>query len=722
MGHDYDLSRLEKIKIRGFQYYIMPRYKQHYLTNEYEPFSTAIIKNNLEKNSNFVDIGAHYGYFSLVASEKAKKVYALEPVPENNKILNKNIQLNRLKNVEVHQLAASDKSGEAEFNIPWASDSAGFYEHPNAASIRKIAVKTLRLDEMFANKKIDFIKIDTEGHEIAVLDGLEKTIKNNKPKLLIEFNPRCLMSAGHSPEDLLTCINKLGYETFVVNEDSFRLDRITGKNKSWKNILGEEGYSNILCIPSRKQNYFLFISHSPYRGGAEMGMVEQILALRKINVNSHVVLPGPGGLQKILRDRGISHSIIDSYTFWSKPQGRDMELKLNYQNRMNAKAAVKILEIARVINPTAIVNNTIAIPWGFYAAKILNLKLVWMIHEFGDIDHGINFGYPIRLIRDFIVAKSDVVITCSDAVKKSLVSSKDSKKKVFRIYYPLSEEEIKNLSKEKIIDKYSQKMPVISIIGMISPGKGQEQAIRAIYDLKKQGKKYQLLIVGRISDRSYYKKIKKMINDLNLQNDINIINFLENPYLIIAQSEALLVCSRNEAFGRVTAEAMIIGTPVIATNSGGSIEMIQDRKTGFLFKHGNSNELSSKILELEASNKAKIIKNAKIKISKLIDSEKNLEELNDAVLFLERKNFSNLKNQTFSKILLEELMDALKSFIDYESEALILKDEIKLKDQHIRNLDSMIVTQKETAKEFTPNKPLDILKKYVKKYLRQGRP
>jgi len=163
MKDDYDLSEKIKIKFKGMSYYVMPRYTHHYLDNDYEKFSLQILKNNLSPGSLFVDIGAHYGAYSLYAAQSAdSKVLAIEPVAENFELLNLNVKTNDLGGlITTHNYAASDQNGEAEFNIPWASDSAGFYEHPNAETIRTQKVQMRKIDDVIGQQPVDIIKIDT---------------------------------------------------------------------------------------------------------------------------------------------------------------------------------------------------------------------------------------------------------------------------------------------------------------------------------------------------------------------------------------------------------------------------------------------------------------------------------------------------------------------------------------------------------------------------------
>ena len=252
--NEYSLDKVDKVPVGSFQMFITPRYYEHYVRQQYERYSSEIVKNYLKPNSTFVDVGAHYGYYSLLAHHSCKniKILAVEPVSENFEILKKNIALNRIEKSEVYNFAASNVTGFKEFNITEASDSAGFYEHPNVRTKKVIRIKTVRLDDMLENRKIDFVKIDVEGHEIPVLSGLSKTIANNKNiLLLVEINPKLLEKAGFNFRDLLMKIECLGFEGYLIDEKRKRCYRLSDNKYSLNRLMDMESYANILCIKNK---------------------------------------------------------------------------------------------------------------------------------------------------------------------------------------------------------------------------------------------------------------------------------------------------------------------------------------------------------------------------------------------------------------------------------------------------------------------------------------
>lgn len=131
----------------------------------------------------FVDVGANVGNHSLYAAMflGAQRVIAFEPVPSTAMVLEVNVAVNRLGRViETHQLGLASADGTARFTTPVGNLGATRL-HPGGGDIR-----LARGDDLLAGEGVDFIKIDVEGMEIDVLEGLRETIARERPTLLVE--------------------------------------------------------------------------------------------------------------------------------------------------------------------------------------------------------------------------------------------------------------------------------------------------------------------------------------------------------------------------------------------------------------------------------------------------------------------------------------------------------------------------------------------------------
>jgi glycosyltransferase involved in cell wall biosynthesis len=137
----------------------------------------------------------------------------------------------------------------------------------------------------------------------------------------------------------------------------------------------------------------------------------------------------------------------------------------------------------------------------------------------------------------------------------------------------------------------------ILIAGTLIPGKGHKDALLAVCLLIKKGWNIKLSIVGT-GEKSYLVYLKSLATELSISNNIIFHGFTQDIDVFYQKAAVTIVCSQNEAFGRVAVESLAWGTPVVATNSGGVREIIKNNITGFLYEPGDYNLLAEKIEEL----------------------------------------------------------------------------------------------------------------------------
>lgn len=154
----------------------------------------------IKKDTVVVDVGAHIGTFTLSASKKVEiggKVIAVEAETNNFNQLNKNLELNEIKNVIPINVALSDFNGEKDFFITKGSGCHSFLSTSGQEIVDKIKIKVKSLDTLmreFNIEKIDLLKIDAEGAELEILKGAKETlIRNPQMKMVI--------AAYHSAEE-----------------------------------------------------------------------------------------------------------------------------------------------------------------------------------------------------------------------------------------------------------------------------------------------------------------------------------------------------------------------------------------------------------------------------------------------------------------------------------------------------------------------------------------
>lgn len=154
-----------------------------------EKYETELFKSVVKKGDIVVDIGANIGYYTLIAAKlvgEEGKVYAFEPEPYNFGLLLRNIETNGYKNIIPVQKGISNKRGMSKLFL--SPENLGAHTLYNLDQERKfVEVETITIDEYFeSEEKIDVVKIDVEGAEEIVLDGMQKIIKKNNLKIFIE--------------------------------------------------------------------------------------------------------------------------------------------------------------------------------------------------------------------------------------------------------------------------------------------------------------------------------------------------------------------------------------------------------------------------------------------------------------------------------------------------------------------------------------------------------
>lgn len=152
------------------------------------------------KGSVAVDVGAANGLYAYFMSKNARAVYAFEPNPAQFRRLARV----RLANVTALPIALSDVDGTAALRIPkvqYGEASLEVHEDRNDdILVERVRTKTL---DSFGLRNVGFAKIDVEGHELSVLRGAERTLRQQRPTLLIELEERHSVGVVRAVADLL---------------------------------------------------------------------------------------------------------------------------------------------------------------------------------------------------------------------------------------------------------------------------------------------------------------------------------------------------------------------------------------------------------------------------------------------------------------------------------------------------------------------------------------
>jgi len=181
-----------------------------------EEKATLHIKKTLKKDDIVIDIGANIGYFALMEAKSVGnngKVYAVEPVSSNFELLKRNITINGYSNVEVFNFAFGHKNEVRKLYLSSKYNWHAMVPFEGQDAISSVDVNVYTMDTFLKNKEYPgFVRMDVEGYESRIIQGMEQTLKNNKPlKLFIELHPHIMKR-----EDVLILLNTLKENDFEI--------------------------------------------------------------------------------------------------------------------------------------------------------------------------------------------------------------------------------------------------------------------------------------------------------------------------------------------------------------------------------------------------------------------------------------------------------------------------------------------------------------------------
>ncbi len=184
-----------------------------------EPATAQCIKNNLKPGSIFIDIGANYGFYSVLAAKAGARVISYEPDDTSLRRLRTNLWLNRAR-AEVREAAVSDHEGTIAFYIT----KKGSGLNSTRADVLKTVATKKEVPTEPCRDYYDLCKIDVEGAELSVLKGMQ-----HKGLIICELNPTVQSRQGVDPKDVLNAIRSLGWSIEDIEEGPQSDDYIVAK-------------------------------------------------------------------------------------------------------------------------------------------------------------------------------------------------------------------------------------------------------------------------------------------------------------------------------------------------------------------------------------------------------------------------------------------------------------------------------------------------------------
>ena len=340
----------------------------------------------------------------------------------------------------------------------------------------------------------------------------------------------------------------------------------------------------------------LYIAHERKLGGATISLLALIDEMISRGHEVKVVVPTkkcPLALE--LKKRNV-FIIPVFFAWWQMPSDWNVIFKLLFKvlYLWEKVQVYYVWKKVRACKIDIIHTNSSVTDFGARLAEKLDVKHVWHVREFGDADYNLEYIKGKRKTWEYMNDNSDRIVFISHSLQdyfKECVSNKKGQ----AIY--------NGISREYLYERnYQDKKTGITflIAGNLNRNKRQMLVLQAANELVERGIfDFKVLIAGASSSMKdsqiYEEELKQYIKE-KLPKHTRMLGKVEDMRQLRVSADVEIVPSNREAFGRVTIEAMFSGMPVIGSDSGANIELIQNETNGVIFENGNYHDLAEKML------------------------------------------------------------------------------------------------------------------------------
>ena len=341
----------------------------------------------------------------------------------------------------------------------------------------------------------------------------------------------------------------------------------------------------------------LFIHHANDMYGADIGLLHSILCLDRNKYDPIVLLPSDmptGMLSPELERLGVEYHFVTLGILRRKYLTPSRIIPLIVEM---LSGIAKVRSIARERNVTLVYVNTFVAVSGAIGSSLARVPVLWHIREILAMPRAMRWV----LIRTLNLC-ADRVVCISKAVRDSLLAEAPGlASKCVVVYNAVSAPIATSTDNHVGIREelgVAENIPLVGTVGRISHWKGQEILVEAAAQvLQRQPSAHFVALGSYFADESHYlDKLKAQIENLGLADRFHLSDYRSNVTEVYRALDIFVLPSRKpEPFGRVTVEAMMQSRPVIATNHGGTCELIEDGVTGILVPPADPAALAEKI-------------------------------------------------------------------------------------------------------------------------------
>lgn len=341
-------------------------------------------------------------------------------------------------------------------------------------------------------------------------------------------------------------------------------------------------------------NLLILVNH-PNLYGSNRSILMTVKGLDRTKINPIFVCGGSGPFTEELQKLELKYYTLKHFysVYPNLTRGNKLLKALLFFPKFIIQRSVNLVALIRVIsiilrNRIDLVHTNVGpIHIGFYASILTRRKHIWHLREYQKLDFSMNPIPSMSMFRNLAGLSRTV------AISKGIYQYFQLKDNTATIIFDgvLSKD-------ESILEK--NKESYFLFVGRLDATKGILKLVESFGRFSKINKTFKLKIAGDGRDSQ---KVRNLIRQLDLLDRVEMLGFQENIKPLLSKAYAIVVCSKSEAFGRVSVEAMFYGCPVVGLDVAGTREIIKPDNIGCLFK--SFQELEQKLVELIEMDKKK---------------------------------------------------------------------------------------------------------------------
>lgn len=321
------------------------------------------------------------------------------------------------------------------------------------------------------------------------------------------------------------------------------------------------------------------------KGGGQISLLNLVTRLNKEKFKPFFVCPTYGSFVSALRDTGFEVDIV----YFPRIKSLNLFAIITAIRQIRRIIKEKGIDIVHSNGPRISLLSAIA-------AQLTKAKIIW--HERTMLEKG------MWDIEKFFYFFADRIICNSEAIRRRFLRKGKIHDKVLTIINGVDINIFRpGINGTKIRKEFgiNEREIIIGMLSRIDPTKGQRYFIETAAELKKQFSNLRFFIVGSPCFQShlvFFKQLQEMVAKLQLQNNIVFAGFRNDMPEVFQAMDIVVLASDLEGCGRVLLEAMASAKPLVATNTGGTPEIVVDNETGILIPPKNTKALTAALTKL----------------------------------------------------------------------------------------------------------------------------